>query len=138
MSAAIGRPKGGIWDYFRYDEKEGQSECIVTSNSENEFLCNKTLKGKFTTNLKSHLKQCHAEEYKKLEEEEKKQKEKLKQKKSRKRQSSTSNLSLQQKSLIDIEQERRKYEEESAKKKSLTQKLAIFIGSSIIAIKKFG
>ena len=45
---------------------------------------------------------------------------------------------LTAKSLIDIEQERRKYDEESAKQKSITQKLATFIGSSIIAIKKFG
>ena len=94
-------------------------------------MCGKTIKGKFSTNLKFHLRKCHTEEYKQLEEEEKKQKEKQKQKVKKKKCTSSS---LIQKSLIDIEQHKRKYEEESAKQKSITHKLAIFIGSSNVAI----
>jgi len=57
MSATIGRPKGGIWDYFRFDEKEGQSVCTVTLNSEDESQYNKTFKDKFPTNLKITFKE---------------------------------------------------------------------------------
>ena len=56
-----GRPKGGIWDYFSYDEKEGHSVCMVKKKSRTEeqndnSLGSKTFKGKLTTNLKLHLK----------------------------------------------------------------------------------
>ena len=79
MSSTPGRPKGGIWDYFSYDEKEGHSVCMVKKKSRTEehnddSFCSKTLKGKFTTNLKLHLKKEHAKEYKLLEEEGKKKK----------------------------------------------------------------
>ena len=64
-----------------YDEKEGHSVCMVKNNSRTEeqnddSLCSKTFKGKFTTNLKLHLKKEHAEEYKLFEEEEKKKQKK--------------------------------------------------------------
>ena len=87
------------------------------------LLCGKTIKGKFSTNLKFHLRKCHTEEYKQLEEEEKTQKEKQKQKVKKKKCTSSS---LIQKSLIDIEQHKRKYEEESAKQKSITQACYIY------------
>ena len=61
MNNIPGMPKGSTWDYFSYDEKEGHSVCMVKNNSRTEeqnddSLCSKTFKGKFTTNLKLHLK----------------------------------------------------------------------------------
>ena len=72
MSA--GRPKCGVWKYFSYDKQTRKSICIVKvkQGQDDEDLCNKELKGKFTTNLKLHLKKEHFEEYKQLNEEEKK------------------------------------------------------------------
>ena len=132
MSNAIGRPKGGIWDYFKFDEKENKSVCMVNVNSEDETLCGKVLKGKFPTNLKMHLKKCHAKECDQLEQEEKKQQEKQKQNKLKKKKSS----SLQDSSLIQksLDQESKKYGDDSAKQKAITHKLAIFIGGSNVAI----
>ena len=49
-----------------------------TEEHNDDSLCSKTFKGKFTTNLKLHLKKEHAEEYNLLEEEEKKKERKRK------------------------------------------------------------
>jgi hypothetical protein len=59
-----------IWEYFKYLEKEKQSQCKH---------CKSKLAGKFTTNLKQHLKRKHKKlntEYENLvKEEEKRQQE---------------------------------------------------------------
>ena len=79
-SAGIfGRPKCGVWKYFKFDEQAGKSICIVKLKSQGQddedALCNKSFKGKFTTNLKLHLRKEHSEEYRLLDVEEKKKRE---------------------------------------------------------------
>ena len=140
MSSTPGRPKCGIWDYFSYDEKEGHSVCMVKKKSRTEehnddSLCSKTFKGKFTTNLKLHLKKEHAEEYKLLEEEEKKKKErKRNNKRKAKSNYASSNLFSQQTNLTDIARQKKMYEVHSVKQRSITKRMAIFVGSSNVAL----
>ena len=56
----------GIASYFKFDEQAGKSICIVKQKSQGQededALCNKSFKGKFTTNLKLQLKKEHSEE----------------------------------------------------------------------------
>jgi len=63
----FGRPKCGVWKYFKFDEQEGKSICIVKLKSQQQddedAICNKSFDGKFTTNLKQNLKKEHSEEY---------------------------------------------------------------------------
>jgi len=66
--SSIGRPKYSIWNYFTYDDKEGTSICIVKDKEER--LCKKTFKGKYTTNLKAHLKLEHADKFEEFQTEE--------------------------------------------------------------------
>ena len=141
MSNTPGRPKGGIWHYFSYDEKEGHSVCMVEKKSRTEehnddSLCSKTFKGKFTTNLKLYLKKEHAEEYKLLEEEEKKKKKERKRDNGRKvkRNYASSNSFPQQTNLTDIARQKKMYEVHSVKQRSITKKMAIFVGSSNVAL----
>ena len=83
------------------NEKEGHSACMVKNNSRTEeqnddSLCSKTFKGKFTTNLKLHLKKEHSEEYKLFEEEEKKKQKKTENRRKAKSDCASSNSFSQQ------------------------------------------
>ena len=52
-----GRPKtSSVWDYFMYDVTLGKTVCQVDVNGKH---CEATFKGKFSTNLKAHLKSKH-------------------------------------------------------------------------------
>ena len=69
---ATGRPKSGVWTYCEETDKR---KCTVnkTTGEDSEASvrsCGKEFKGKYTTNLKKHLKTCHYEEYRKLQAEE--------------------------------------------------------------------
>lgn len=77
MSATAGRPKGEVWHYFKYDEKENTSACAVQLNSRkvkdsNISLCSKPFKGKSYKQSKIAFKKEHTKEYQLLEQEEKK------------------------------------------------------------------
>ena len=63
-----GRPRSPLWNYFEYIESNDKRVCKIES-------CGVEVRGKFTTNLKRHLEQKHAEcycEVEKIEEEKKK------------------------------------------------------------------
>ncbi len=69
------RFRSKIWKYFNYLVKENESECKS---------CKFKLAGRYSTNLKQHLKSKHKkihEEYVKLQEEDEKSQQALKQKK---------------------------------------------------------
>lgn len=52
-----GRPKtSSVWDYFMYDVTLGKTVYRVDVNGKH---CEATFKGKFSTNLKAHLKSKH-------------------------------------------------------------------------------
>lgn len=77
------RPKQSpVWDYFVFDQSTGKSTCQVDVKKETgsdavEEKCAHSLAGKYTTNLKQHLKKEHPRLYTeflaKEEEREKKQ-----------------------------------------------------------------
>ena len=140
MTTTAGRPKCGVWNYFKYDEKEDTSVCMVQLKSREDSdisLCSKSFKGKVTTNLKLHLKKEHTKEYKLIEQEEKKKKEKEKERDKKKPKNKTDrahqSLSIQP-SLTDIAKQKKMYEIQSAKQRSITKKLAIFVGASNVAL----
>ena len=135
-----GRPKCAVWKYFSFDEQTGKSTCIVKLKQRQDdedtgldTLCNKEFKGKFTSNLKLHLKKEHLEEYKLLEEEKKKREQTVKRSgKSKSKRSSSS--SLFQPTLSTIASQKMPYDPHSIKQKSITKKLAVFAGASNVPI----
>lgn len=62
-----------VWTYFKYDEKQDKSRCIVVSSKGS--ACDVLVATKNATNLKNHLRIHHKEIYKELEDIEKEQKE---------------------------------------------------------------
>ena len=59
-----GRKKSSpVWDYFKYDEASGKTVCQVKMNDK---ICETNFKGKFSTNLKAHLKTKHPQQYQEL------------------------------------------------------------------------
>ena len=52
--STIGCPKGLIWDYFHFDKAECYSSCMVNVDGK-IHECGAKVNGKFTTNLKNHL-----------------------------------------------------------------------------------
>ena len=64
MAVQHGSPKTSpAWDYFKYDVTLGKTVCHIDINGEH---CVSTFKGKFSTNLKVHLKSKHGQEYEEL------------------------------------------------------------------------
>ena len=63
-STTIGRPKKSpVWDYFSYNVATGKSICAVVTNKKTNAMCGKIISGKYSTNLKFHLKAMHREMY---------------------------------------------------------------------------
>ncbi|XP_055869399.1 uncharacterized protein LOC129923247 [Biomphalaria glabrata] len=62
-----------VWEYFRYDADSDKSVCLcIVSNANNSQVeCGKALKGKNSTNLKTHLESFHVEAYNNVIEKEK-------------------------------------------------------------------
>ena len=61
-----GRPDSSfLWDYFVHEAMKGKSKCTVIICDRK--ICGKELVGRFSLNLKSHLKVCHPDSYKQLE-----------------------------------------------------------------------
>jgi len=136
----FGRPKCGVWKYFKFDEQEGKSICTVKLKSQQQddedAICNKSFNGKFTTNLKLHLKKEHSEEYRLLNLEEKKKKEESLKKPSRSKAKSkgSSSSSSFQPTLENIAIQKKAYDPQSTKQKSITKKLAVFVGASNVPV----
>jgi hypothetical protein len=120
--ASIGRPKCGIWKFFTYSESSNTSKCSVTIQNDNssEKICGKLLKGRYTTNLRKHLKSCHTQAYKELEAEEERKRE-TENKTVVTRKNMSHQLTLHNYS---------KYNERDKKQVALTHKLAVFIGAN--------
>ena len=57
-----------FWDYFKDDVTLGKTVCQIGVNGKH---CEATFKGKFSTNLKAHLKSKHGQEYEELLQKEK-------------------------------------------------------------------
>ena len=56
-STNSGRPRDScVWKYCKYVENDKKSICVVIKSDGQSF------NGKFTTNLKGHLKRCHAKD----------------------------------------------------------------------------
>ena len=125
--STIGRPKGLMWDYFRLDKAECYSRCIVNVDGDGKIHeCEAKINGKFTTNLKNHLRKHHPDILKELE-----RKEKDKKGKARKQQHHLYKRSETERQLSLTECVRKKtYDVKSEKYKKITKKLAIFIGST--------
>lgn len=132
--------KSLVWNYFEYDEELNKSLCQVLkspTSSDCDLLsdplgsvCGHEIPGKFPTNLKQHLKKAHPGPYTELIKNEAQEKE-AKIKQSVVKQKSSLKVS-QQLTLSQTLQSRIKYDRSNDRYKSLTRKLAIFIGTSNI------
>ena len=72
-----------MWNFFTYDKGVDVSLCqVLVDKEEGKEPCNHKIKGKYPTNLKSHLKAHHKNEFLTLTEQEDKEKKKMEQKKS--------------------------------------------------------
>ena len=56
--------KSAVWDYYDYDQEKGSSRCKISCGSGETKECGVTLNGKFTTNLKNHLRKHHPQKLK--------------------------------------------------------------------------
>ncbi|XP_065896068.1 E3 SUMO-protein ligase ZBED1-like [Dysidea avara] len=131
--AVTGRPKTSpVWDYFSYDESAKKSKCEVITNVVTKTKCEKTFSGKFSTNLKLHLKSSHREAYDEVIKKEKQNKEKENEKKSCTRANAACNFSMESNQLqITTFLKRPKlYNNEDPKCKVITKKLSIFLAAS--------
>ena len=60
-----GRPRNShVWDYYIYDAELDKSECQVLTGDK---VCGVKINGKFPSNLRSHIKNYHAEVFKILD-----------------------------------------------------------------------
>ena len=132
--SVIGRPrKSPVWDYFVYNSSTQKSVCQVSASSGGDDsaespgsrVCGHALSGKFATNLKQHLKKAHPPLYLAvLAKEEVMAKERMKKPKK---------ITGPSRSQLTIgETLQRKYDVTSNRCQLLTQKLAVFIGSTCV------
>lgn len=132
LSRPLERPKKSpVWDYFLYDVTTDKSICQM-EQLDSQSICEKSVAGKFTTNLKKHLKLAHPSDFDdvvKKEEEVKKQK---MEKESAKRAASLKNL--HQFTLKESLAKLNPYPKDSVRYKLITRKLAIFTGSPMLLI----
>ena len=129
--------KSLVWDHFVFDSSSGKSLCQVPDSSTEDaedssspVLCGHVIPGKFPSNLRQHLKSRHGAVYQKLLQSEEKQKE---EREALKHKSTHGPTPIRtQRTLGEIVKSQRKYEKESLKYQTITQKLAIFIASSSV------
>ena len=70
---SVGCPrKSVVWDYFDYDQEKGRSRCKISYGSGEAKECGVIVNGKFTTNLKNHLRKHHPQKLKEVEEKDRK------------------------------------------------------------------
>ena len=121
---SVGHPrKSAVWDYFDYDQEKGSSRCKISCGSGEAKECGVIVNGKFTTNLKNHLRKHHPQKLKEVEEKDRK-----KEKPNEDAPSSTfSGISKGQLTLHQSLQAKKKYDSNSEKYQIITKKLAIFL-----------
>ena len=125
-------PSSLVWNIFTYDKGVDVSLCqVLVDKEEGKEPCNHKIKGKYPTNLKSHLKSHHKNEFSALTEQEDKEKKKMEQKKLDSIASSSFTTSRQLK-LSELKSHMT-YDKSSRKYKVITKKLAVFIGTSNVA-----
>ena len=112
-----------MWDYFKVDEALGRTVCQVNVNDK---LCEASFKGKFSTNLKVHLKTKHPQQYQELIQ---KEKDIIKTKEASSKRSQCT-YKGQQQTLAQVLQKGKKYERDHPHYKQITRKLAIFVAST--------
>ena len=126
--ASAGRPrKSCVWQYFEYNKVTKESTCTVET-SESGSLCGKKLKGFYPTNPKKHLKQLHPNEYRKFE-----QNERERMIEDMEKQIGDQSTSVQI-SLPEVAARQKPYDKDSLRNKSITTKLAVFVGATNIPL----
>lgn len=64
--SGTGKPRESpIWDFFIYSDTVKRSTCQVPLSDDK--LCGRTFSGRFTSNLKHHLRSCHKEQFAEIE-----------------------------------------------------------------------
>ena len=112
-----GRPKTSpVWDYFQFDSHSGKTICQV---SVEDKICNAEFKGKYTTNLKVHLKSKHPHQHEELLQKEKEV--------GKKKDTNSKRSFKGQKKLTEIFRKKEKYGKDH---KQITMKLAVFVAST--------
>ena len=125
-SAQSGHPRESlVWDYFIYDGEKHKSICQISFAQEGSPPCNTEIAGKYTTNLKAHLKAKHPRELAELAKKDA-EKEKTKELK-RKSQDEASFSATAQLSIVDAIARTKKYTRESKQYQRITKKLATFV-----------
>ena len=128
--ADLGRRKSTVWKHFHYNKESDTSVCtiLVPTTEDPDKECGNKLKGNYPTNLKKHLKKMHPTVYKTIEEAEKVLKKKNQQ------QPHMARRSKAQLSLENRLMQRNSYSESLTQYKAITRQLAIFVGSTNIAL----
>ena len=66
-TATARRPRNScVWHFFKYLKEDDKSICLVNTDENSSSSCGHSLKGKFPTNLKAHLKKVHPSHYQEL------------------------------------------------------------------------
>ena len=121
-----------MWNYFTWEESTGKSVCQVTGADGN--VCSQNITGKYTTNLKYHIKNKRPKEYSTIlaiESTLKKAKEEAEAKRAISHKASVT--AAKQLTLTESLSATKQYRKESEKYQSITRKLAIFVGSNNVA-----
>ena len=126
----LGRPrKSLVWKHFFFNSCSGKSLCQVPDSSTEDAedssiptLCGHPIPGKFPSNLRQHLKSRHGAVYQELLRSEEKQKE---EREALRNKTTFGPTPMSQRTLGEIVKSQRKYEKESLKYQTITEKLAI-------------
>ena len=113
-----------MWDYFIYDGEKKKSICQIGLDQEGS-PCSTEIAGKYTTNLKAHLKAKHPRELAELAQKDA-EKQKTKELK-RKSQDGASFSATAQLTIVDAVARTKKYTRESERYQRITKKLAMFV-----------
>ena len=121
--SGTGKPRESpIWDFFIYSDMVKRSTCQVPLSDDK--LCGRTFSGRFTSNLKHHLRSCHKEQFAEIE---KKDEARKKAKEERKR---TEVGPVKQATIAQVLHKRTMYEKDSNCYKQVTRRLAMFVGAT--------
>ncbi len=121
-STQVGRPRDStVWEHFVYDEGKEKSVCQVRVGEEGS-ACGKEITGRYTTNLKAHLKHAHPTVYVEVQ-----QKSEEKEKARRKSGEGAALRNQQKLPQMGALRGGTKYAKESPRYKTITLKLAAFV-----------
>ena len=128
-SRPSGRPKKSpVWEHFMIFS---QTKAYVKWNNSTQSICGKSVAGKFPTNLKKHLKLAHPNVFQEITRKDEESKLVKVEKVSAKR--AASFKYHHQSTLKESLAKKNPYSKDSPRYKLITQKLAIFVGSSSVA-----